>query len=154
VRGEDRQLCGGGRYDDLVVTLGGKNDTTAAGFSYGLERLRHALQSESKLPGDTRESVEVLVIPVSSDDHGYAIEVAERLRNEGLDAEIDVRGRSVKSNFQYADKQGMRFAMVVGSAERPTGEVILKQMATRVEQRMTINDAINKVKKTREDHAK
>ncbi|WP_052128506.1 hypothetical protein [Neosynechococcus sphagnicola] len=46
---------GGVRYDDLVATLGGRKDTPATGFAYGLERLRLALEQEENPLGQTPE---------------------------------------------------------------------------------------------------
>lgn len=152
--GEERQLCGGGRYDDLVATYGGRRDTAAVGFSYGIERLRLALEQQGKaVQGSDHKSVDLLVIPLSSDDHGYAITVAERLRTEGLQVENDVRGRSVTSNFQHADKQGLPFVIVVGSQESLTSEVILKDMASREEQRIHLNNLARTIKQLRLRHA-
>src|SRR5205085_12001182 len=37
------QLCGGGRYDDLVRALGGRDSVPACGFAFGLERVNLAL---------------------------------------------------------------------------------------------------------------
>ena len=154
VPGEERQLCGGGRYDDLIVLFGGKRDIPAAGFSYGLERIRLALESEGKLLAADRGPGDVLVISVSPDDYDYAVDVAEQLRREGLHVEMDVRGRSVTSNFQYADKQGIPFAIVVGSEEKLASEVVLKDLASREQQRVTASDAVNKINRVRGHHAR
>ncbi|MCP2728054.1 ATP phosphoribosyltransferase regulatory subunit [Limnofasciculus baicalensis] len=140
--GETRQVCGGGRYDDLVATFGGRQDTPATGFSYGMERLQFAMEADGKL-GERRRFVDVLVVPVSQEDAGYAISVAQELRQAGLRVEIDVRNKSVSSNFQYANKQGIPFAIAVGSDERKTGEVVLKNMASGEQQRMKVSEVIN-----------
>jgi histidyl-tRNA synthetase len=151
---EKRQLCGGGRYDDLIATFGGKGDIPAAGFSFGLERVRLALENVGELSAVNHKPVDALVIPVSSDDRGYAIDVAERLRDVGLSVEIDVRGRSVTSNFQYGHKRGVLFAVVVGSDERLASKIVLKNMVSRGEQRVTVSDAINQINEARRDYAR
>ncbi len=130
--GEERQLCGGGRYDDLVTTLGGLKDIPATGFSYGLERLHLALESEGQA-SQQNGAVNVLVAAINEDDYPYAIQTAETLRKKGLRVEVDVRHRSVKSNLQYADKHNIPFTVLIGSAEREKGEVVLRAMATREE---------------------
>ncbi|HBB31320.1 MAG TPA: ATP phosphoribosyltransferase regulatory subunit [Cyanobacteria bacterium UBA8803] len=143
--GDERQLCGGGRYDDLVTTFGGRQDTPATGFSYGLERLRLALEVEGKF-NSTEQLVDVLVVPVSQEDIGYAIAVAQQLRQTGLRVEMDVRNKSLSSNFQYANKQEIPFAIVAGSDERRTQEVVLKDMASGSQQRMTVTEAAHHLK--------
>lgn len=138
----DVQLCGGGRYDDIVFALGGKRETPAAGFSYGIERIRLALESEGHLFPSHRECSEVLVTPISEVDHAYAVHVAERLRGEGLRVEMAVRSRSVTSNFQYADKKGIPFVIAVGSEEQLHSEVTLKDMRVREETRIPLREAV------------
>jgi len=151
--GQERQLCGGGRYDDLVAAFGGRRDIPAVGFSYGLERLQLALESEEKVSDFDQGAVDVLVIPVSSDDYGYAIGVAEQLRHDRLRVEIDVRGRSVTSNFQYADKRDIPFAIVVGLEERIASTVVLKNMSAREEHRVALSDVAKQIIRMREYYA-
>jgi histidyl-tRNA synthetase len=150
---EKSQLCGGGRYDDLIATLGGRENIPATGFSFGLERVRLALENVGKLSAvNHKPTLDALVVSVNSADLGYAIGVAERLRNVGLSVEIDVRDRSVTSNFQYGNKRGVPFAVVVGSDERLASKVVLKDMASRKEQRVTVNDAINQINEARKHY--
>ncbi len=74
----DSQLCGGGRYDDLLRELGSRQAVPAAGFAFGLERVA-ALQEEAAGPPPAPD---ILVIPVEADDTPYAIQVAQALRRE------------------------------------------------------------------------
>ena len=144
--GEERQLCGGGRYDGLVTSLGGRKDTPAAGFSFGLERLLHALEDEETGTTSRAESkVDALVVPVSAQDLPYAVSVAEQLRNSGLAVEMAIRDRSVAGNFRYADKRKMPFAVIVGSEESAASVVVLKDLALRTTQRLPVSDAVLQV---------
>jgi histidyl-tRNA synthetase len=137
---QERQICGGGRYDDLVGTFGGRQDTPATGFSYGMERLRLALEAEGKV-WQVQRQVDALVFPVSQDDAGYAINVAQQLRQMGLAVAMDLRGKSVSSNFQYANKQSIPYTILVGSEERQASKVVLKQMDSGEQQQLTVSDA-------------
>jgi histidyl-tRNA synthetase len=148
--GEERQLCGGGRYDGLIAALGGRKDTPAAGFSFGLERLLHALEDERIGSTSRAESkVDVLVVPVSAQDLPYAVTVAEQLRKSRLAVEMAVRDRSVAGNFRYADKRKMPFAVVVGSEERAASVVVLKDLTLRTTQRLPVSDAALQVRAAR-----
>src|SRR5579864_8282587 len=69
------QLCGGGRYDDLVRTLGGRDTVPACGFQYGIERLDLATPREQP-----QTKPRVLVVGVTPDDHRAALELARALR--------------------------------------------------------------------------
>jgi histidyl-tRNA synthetase len=124
----ENQVCGGGRYDDLIHALGGNREVPACGFSYGLERLRLALGRKGNLP-----RAQVLVIPVEEADCRYAIEVAQALRRGGLRVEMDVRQRGVKSNLQYADKVKIPFCLIIGERERRADSVVVREMQVQQE---------------------
>lgn len=148
--GEERQLAGGGRYDGLVAALGGRQDTPAVGFSYGLERLLHALAAEKIRHAHGAAAVaDALVSPVSAHDIPYAIQVAEHLRRLGLAVELEIRERSIAGSLRYADKRQIPFAVVVGPEERATSVVVLKEMASRTSQRLGISDAASHIRAAR-----
>lgn len=134
------QLCGGGRYDDLATVLGGAKNVPAVGFAYGLERLCLALQDEQGVEEDQSLS-DALIIPVTFDDYAYAVQVATQLRANGATIELDVRDRSLKGNLQYADKQNIAYAIIVGANERKRDTVLLRNMHSRDEQQVTIANA-------------
>ncbi|GIV94008.1 ATP phosphoribosyltransferase regulatory subunit [Chloroflexus aurantiacus] len=130
---EGNQLCGGGRYDDLVSALGGRQATPAVGFAYGLERVTAAATTGS---GDS--PITVLVAAVSDDDYPYALHVAERLRAGGYIVVLDVRGRSVKDNLRDATRRNYSAVVIVGAAERAGEYVIWRDLATRTERQIPV----------------
>ena len=142
--GEERQICGGGRYDDLVVTFGGKQETPATGFSYGIERLRQALEIEGKLPKKSR-FVDVLVVAVNSEDNGYAIATAQELRKSGLRVEFDIKGQGVSANLEYAAKLEIPFAIIIGAEEIKTEKVVLKNLASGEEKTLSVQESIEQL---------
>jgi len=135
----ERQLCGGGRYDDLVATLGGKRDVPAIGFAYGLERVLLALEAEGCLP-EAQDAPQVLVVPVEPGDHAYAVEVATVLRSAGLLVELEVKERGVKSSLQHANRTGVPTVVIVGSQERETRRAVVRDMAGRSERHVPLDD--------------
>ena len=126
------QVCGGGRYDELVRLLGGRDATPACGFSIGLERLDLALGQAGR-PADAA-AVDLLVGPLEAGDLPSAAELAERLRDAGLSVELDVRLRGAKGNLRHADRVGIPLVVLVGERERTRGEVVLRRMAERREE--------------------
>jgi histidyl-tRNA synthetase len=132
---EEFQLCGGGRYDDLVQALGGQQLVPAAGFAYGLERVAAALDQHAPPAKPQRD---VLVVPVTDDDYPYAVQVAERLRQHGFVATLDVRGRSVNSNLRDAARRGSAYVAIVGVEEREQHMVVWRDLAQHEEQRLSI----------------
>jgi histidyl-tRNA synthetase len=131
------QLCGGGRYDDLVTALGGRQPIPAVGFAYGLERVVAAAERGAT---EERRQAEVLVVPADDDSYPYALDVAQALRERGYIATVDVRGRSVTSNLRDGARRGFGAIAVVGPAERERAEVIWRDLATRDERRVPLSD--------------
>lgn len=131
---DQMQLCGGGRYDDLVTTLGGHQPTPAVGFAYGLERV--AAVAAIVPPKKKRFAV---VAPVSDDDYAYAVEVAHRLRQHGFIATVDVRGRSVASNMRDATRRGAGYLAVVGAEDRAHTTFTWRDLSGRSEQRLALD---------------
>ena len=136
------QVCGGGRYDDLVRALGGRETVPACGFSFGLERVDLALglQQVASRP-------RVLVVGVTAEDHRHAVEVARELRTVGqLVVEQDVRLRGVKSALRHADRAGVDLVVIVGEREREAGVAVLRDMRSRDEKQVTMGELVNEVR--------
>jgi histidyl-tRNA synthetase len=136
------QLCGGGRYDDLVRALGGREAVPACGFQYGLERVDLAL-TEKDVTADPR----VLVVGVTSDDHAYALDVARTIRDiGGLVVEQDVRLRGIRPALRYADRARFDLVAIVGELERQEHAVVVRDMRSRQETRVARDALIDTVK--------
>jgi len=105
------QLCGGGRYDDLVAALGGRAPVAATGFAYGLERVAQAADLAEPQPPAT-----VLVMAERPDAAAAMLETADRLRERGWIAISDVRGRSLQSNIKDAQRRGAAAVAICSSA--------------------------------------
>jgi histidyl-tRNA synthetase len=131
------QLCGGGRYDDLVTALGGRQPIPAVGFAYGLERV---VLASKPATDDRRRATEVLVVPADDDTYPYALEVAQILRERGYIAAVDVRGRTVASNLRDGARRGYGAIAVVGADERADAAVIWRDLATRAERRVILSE--------------
>lgn len=127
------QLCGGGRYDDLVSALGGRTPVPATGFAYGLERVAHAAQL-AEPPAPTM----VLVIGEQSEDGPAMLRTAEQLRRRGWIAISDVRGRSLQSNIKDAQRRGASAVAICNS--RTPDTVRWYSIADRREQPIAVAD--------------
>jgi histidyl-tRNA synthetase len=109
-------LGGGGRYDDLIGALGGKRSTPAIGFAYGLDHVARLL------PGDFAEDdldgpVQVLVTAQET-AFSEAVATAERLRAQGIPAELDLESKSDAAAARYARQRGIETIMRVGQDGR------------------------------------
>jgi histidyl-tRNA synthetase len=125
--GAQGTVCGGGRYDGLIEQLGG-SPQPAIGFGAGIERLM-LLMDNSGVPFPEEERPVIYIAGMDDESRKKAFMIANKLRGEGISAEIDHMGRSVKAQFKYADKLGAKFVATIGESELESGEVEIKKMA-------------------------
>lgn len=135
VTGEDGRpvrfgsVGGGGRYDGLVGRFL-KEAVPATGFSVGVSRLMAALRTLGKI-GAQRESGPVVVLVMDKDPAAladYQGMVAD-LRRAGIRAEMYLGASGMKAQMKYADRRDAPVAVIVGSDERASGKVQLKDLA-------------------------
>lgn len=134
--GFDTQLCGGGRYDHLVRTIGNGQDLNACGFTFGVERLLAHIPQE-KLP--VLPATQALVIPVSGQELPYAFQVARAARAQGVYTEVDVAGHGISAGLRLAARRQIRLALIVGEDERRQGVVTVRDLSAGEEQVITID---------------
>ena len=134
-------MCGGGRYDGLVEELGG-NPTPACGFGLGLERLLLLMEKQG-CAFPTRKACDLYI--VSMDDRSLlkAAYLANELRKEGMSAQFDVVGRSLKAQMKYANKIGAVFTVVLGESELESGTVMLKNMEDGTETELKLDTFVS-----------
>ncbi len=130
---DDLQICGGGRYDDLVTALGGRSSVPAIGFAYGLERVAAAIAVPEAAPAR-------VVLVMAEDLSGFpaVLTTAEYLRARGYVAVVDVRGRSLSANVRDAARRNVE-AVVICAAQTPE-QVRWYTLADRSEQSVRLAD--------------
>ena len=124
--GAQGTVCGGGRYDGLIAQLGGA-PTPALGFGMGLERLLLTLHKQGTVLSEPK-GCDIYIVPIGEAAADKAMLLTAQLRQEGICAQTDVMGRSLRAQMKYADKIGARYTMVLGDNELAQGEAVLKQM--------------------------
>jgi len=105
--GAQAALGGGGRYDRLVEELGGPA-TPGVGWAAGIERILLASDAEPE------DEARVFVALAKPDAKGRAFRMARSLRAQGIRAEIEQAGRSLKGQLKQADRIGARATVIVG----------------------------------------
>lgn len=124
--GAQGTVCGGGRYDGLVEELGGPH-TPSLGFAMGTGRLLMLLEAQGiELPKP--DACEIYIAPMGENATVEAMRLVSELRSNGISAQTDVAGRSLKAQMKYADKIGARYTMVLGDNEIEQGKANLKNM--------------------------
>ncbi len=137
--GAQGTVCGGGRYDNLVSSMGGK-PTPCVGFGMGIERLLMLLEANGKQFDEP--TVDYYIVCRSPICRDKCMETASRLRAKGISAETDFMDRSVKAQFKFADKIKAKYAVVIGESELACGEVTVKRMADGETETRPIDDIV------------
>jgi histidyl-tRNA synthetase len=126
--GELRAVCGGGRYDRLLETLGGK-PMPAVGFGFGDAVIAELLAERGRLPQPAR-ALDAVVFPLGDEERPAAVRLARALRREGKSVELVLGTLKPKRVFADANKAGARHVYVIGPEERARGVVRIKDLAT------------------------
>ncbi len=99
-------LGGGGRYDTLVKTLGGRRDVPALGFAFTVERLAELMTAVEQGHHQHRPAG-VLLVSANGQSLEVARELASSLRKEGRSVEVDLMGRGLEEALDYARSRGL-----------------------------------------------
>ncbi|WP_140908550.1 histidine--tRNA ligase [Cognatiluteimonas lumbrici] len=132
-------ICSGGRYDDLASHYT-KSKLPGVGISIGLTRLFYQLREAGLLPA-AESPVDVLVALMDDAMLGDALTLSQRLRAAGFKVETQLEPRKLAKQLQYADRAGIRFALIRGSDEAARNAVAVKDLR-RGEQFEVAEDAL------------
>lgn len=138
VIGAQSTICGGGRYDGLMKELGGP-ELPGIGFAMGLSRLILAMNECSKTI-TANNSPELYIAPMGDAAVTKASAICEGLRREGIKAESDLVGRSLKAQMKYADKIGAHYTLILGDSELESGVAQLKDMTNSTQREVRIDE--------------
>lgn len=117
-------IGGGGRYDGLAESLGGKA-TPGIGFGSGIERILLTCDAEGVFDAPPRR-LDAFVADLTGGEH--ARDLTFELRRAGLRVDRGFDQRSMKSQMKTADRSGARFAVIVGEDEASTGTVTVRDL--------------------------
>ncbi len=138
--GSQNVLCGGGRYDSLVETIGGPS-TCGVGFATGIERLMTALEYENKLP-ISNNSLDIYVIPMEENQKNYSLKITNILRMNGFNCDVDTMNRNLKSNFKQADRLNCKYIIIIGEEELNNKILTIKNNVTKEEIKISEEELI------------
>jgi histidyl-tRNA synthetase len=119
-------ICSGGRYDNLASHYS-KSKLPGVGISIGLTRLFFQLREAGIVPA-ADSSVEVLVALMDEARLADALALSQQLRAAGFNVETQLEPRKLAKQLQYADRAGIRFAVIRGDDEAARGVVAVKDL--------------------------
>ena len=136
--GEFRAICGGGRYDNLLSTLGGK-DLPATGFGFGDMVIMELLTEKGLIP-ELVSDIDDIVIPLNSDLRNAAVMVAASLRNSGRTVDLVLEDKKMKWGFKHAERIGAARLVLLAPDEWSRKMVKIKDLDTGEESEISLND--------------
>lgn len=136
--GTQGTICGGGRYDRLVETMGGPS-VPGIGFAMGVERFLMEADSQGVVLSE-REPVKLCLVHMSDASYQKVFQLAHRLRRAGISCEVDLMGRSFRAQMKYANKLGIPYMIVIGDDEVASGKAKIKRMKDGFEMDIEISD--------------
>jgi histidyl-tRNA synthetase len=140
--GAQSAVAGGGRYDNLVKELGGP-EIPATGFAIGFDRLAELVALNAPEPV---QAPDLFVAALGPKSQTLAFEWICRLGLDGIRAEMDLGDKSLKSQMKRADRLGAPCVLIVGDHELEAGEAPLRNMQTKAQTSVSLDNIIADIK--------
>lgn len=141
--GSQNVLCGGGRYNNLVSSLGGP-DYPAVGFGMGIERLINALEKEQIDFG--KKEIDTYICYISEEEKEYAFKLLSDLRSNNIKSDMCYTDRNLKGQFKECDKNNSKYVIIIGEEEKNTDVITIKNNSTKEEYKISRNEIVSFIK--------
>ncbi|GAE88789.1 histidyl-tRNA synthetase [Acetivibrio straminisolvens JCM 21531] len=128
----------------MIEACGGK-PTPGIGFAIGLERLLMVMENQG-ITFPEPKGLDIFIATIGEKADRYAEKMVYQLRKEGLSAQKDLIGKSVKAQMKYADKLGAKYSIVLGDDEIDSGKAVLKNMETGDQKEISLDTLICRLK--------
>ena len=133
--GSQNAVAGGGRYDNLFQEIGGK-EIPGIGFAIGMERLISLLPEGKEFV----KYPDLFIATLGEAPFKEAYRIVNQLHLEGIRAELDYEGKSLKSQMRRADKLKARYTLILGEEELKRGKGVLRNMGTKSQEEIPMAD--------------
>jgi len=136
-------LCGGGRYD-VLPKLFGRPDLPATGAAGGVERIALSM---GKAAGGKNIVPSVYVAFTEPGLAEQALVTVSELRGGGVRTEIGTKGKSLGKQLEDASSRGFAWVVIIGRREMESGELLLRNMQSREEEKVPIDGLLARLAK-------
>ena len=137
-------VCSGGRYDNLAEYYTDRK-MPGVGVSIGLSRLFFLLTDNKIISAEGQGVSDVLIISMT-EDYDVCADIATKLREKGLNAQLNIEKQKLGKKFKYADKINAKYVITIGEDENKNNVVTLKNMNTGNQQTIELKEAIQIIK--------
>jgi histidyl-tRNA synthetase len=139
--GSQNAVTGGGRYDNLFMEIGDL-DVPGIGFAIGVERLISLLPKDKEFT----QHPHLFIAALGEENSKKAYELINQLHLEGIPAELDYEGKSLKSQMRRADKLKTRYVLILGEEELKKGRAVLRNMKTKSQEEIPMPGIVEVLK--------
>ena len=144
--GSQSTVCGGGRYDGLVVMLGGPKGISGIGFALGAERLLLTLENNN-IEIENPKSTDIYIATIGDAAKTKSFKLIKDLRTNHISADNDHLDKSLKAQFKYSDKLNAKYTVVIGDDELANDTATLKNMKTSEQTTIKLSELVDELKK-------
>lgn len=137
-------ISGGGRYDNLTGIFG-MPGLSGVGISFGVDRIYDVLNALDLYPKDSLQTTQVLFINFGEKETAYCLPIINKVRAQGIRAEIYPDGAKMKKQMSYANAKQIPFVVLAGESEMEAGKITLKNMETGDQQMLSPDELITKL---------
>ncbi len=137
-------ICGGGRYDDLTGIFG-MPGTSGVGISFGADRIYDVLNELNLFPETGETTTQVFFVNFGEETEQYNLQILQKLRKAGINAEMFPEAAKMKKQMAYADKKKVPYVVLCGNDEMLRDILSVKNMKTGAQDEMRLTDFIMRV---------
>lgn len=130
--GAQSAVCGGGRYDDLVASLGGPS-TPGVGFGLGLERFLMVVDALGRDAAHARDGIAVVALGEAARERLLPLVAELRRVSNGVPITIDYGAAKIGAQLKKADRANARAAVIAGDEELASGLLQARDLAQRTQ---------------------
>ena len=138
-------ITGGGRYDNLTGVFG-MPGLSGVGISFGADRIYDVLNQLELYPDEVSSSVKVLFVNFGKNESRAALKMVDRLRKEGISAQLYPDEAKMKKQMAYANAEGVPFVAIIGESELEQEKVMLKDMKEGTQELVDIEGLVARLK--------
>lgn len=138
-------IGGGGRYDDLTGIFGLKN-MSGVGISFGLDRIYLVLEELGLFPETVTTTSKALFINFGEAETLFSLKTISHLRQNGIKVEMYPDAAKMGKQFQFAEKKGIQFAVLVGEEEIKQNQFKVKDLISGEQETVSLEALVEKLK--------
>jgi histidyl-tRNA synthetase len=139
-------ISAGGRYDKMISAfLATKRDYPAVGISFGIEPIMTVMKLLKKEAEGVKTVTKAYIIPINTTKE--CVKIAEELRSAGINTDMDLSGKGISKNLDYANVQGIPYVIIAGEDELKQKKVKLRDMKAGKEELLPVKDAAKMIGK-------